>query len=129
MSILNIIFNTRVRARAHARSLTLIHTHILKWSCINGVDYSKRGYTLTIWQTKVWFLTDTTFQWLKWLPLLEWWYNTTLHTAIRTTPFEVVYGQTPHVHLPYLPWESSSVTVDRSLSAREEAIKLLKFHL
>lgn len=67
--------------------------------------------------------------WANWLPLAEWWYNTNYHSSIHTTPYEVVYGQAPPLHLPYLPGESTSLTVDRSLLAREEAIKLLKFHL
>lgn len=39
-------------------------------------------------------------EWSCWLPLAEWWYNTTYHSAIRTTPFEALYGQEPPDHLP-----------------------------
>lgn len=67
--------------------------------------------------------------WSKWLPSVEWWYNTNFHSSIQTTPYEVVYGQPPPIHLPYLPGESSNAVVDRSLSAREDALKLLQFHL
>lgn len=67
--------------------------------------------------------------WSLYLALAEWSYNTALHSAIQCTPNEVVYGQAPPLHLPYLPGESKSVTVDRSLSAREEALRMLKFHL
>lgn len=31
-------------------------------------------------------------EWNKWLPLSEWWYNTNHHSAINSTPYEVVYG-------------------------------------
>jgi hypothetical protein len=31
-------------------------------------------------------------QWAQWLPLVEWWYNTSYHTATCMTPFEAVYG-------------------------------------
>lgn len=72
---------------------------------------------------------ETPHTWSKWLPLAEWWYNTTYHSAIHNTPFEIVYGQPPPLHLPYLPGESSSPTVDRSLQKREEVISMLKFHL
>lgn len=41
----------------------------------------------------------------------------------------MVYGQPPPIHLPYLPGEATNVTVDRSLAAREAALKLLQFHL
>ncbi|CAJ2638126.1 unnamed protein product [Trifolium pratense] len=73
--------------------------------------------------------SDKPTQWFKWLSLAEWWYNTNYHSSIRTTPFEVVYGQPPPIHLPYLPGAATSVSVDRSLIAREEVIKLLQFHL
>lgn len=68
-------------------------------------------------------------QWAQFLPLAEWWYNTSQQSSIQCTPYEVVYGQAPPLHLPYLPGESKSATVDRSLVAREEAMKLLKYHL
>jgi transposase InsO family protein len=34
-------------------------------------------------------------KWAKWVPMAEWWYNTNFHTAIKTTPFEALYGYTP----------------------------------
>lgn len=67
--------------------------------------------------------------WSKWLTLAEWWYNTTYHSAIKCTPFEVIYGQSPPTHLPYLPGESSSAVVDRNMQKREGIINMLKFHL
>ena len=74
-------------------------------------------------------VSDKPKDWARWLPLAEWWYNTTFHSAINTTPYEVVYGQKAPVHLPYLPGDSKVETVDRSLQAREVSLKLLKFHL
>ena len=68
-------------------------------------------------------------EWSQWLPLAEWWYNTSYHSAIHTTPYEAVYRQPHPVHLPYLAGESLVATVDRSLQAREVAIKMLKFYL
>lgn len=45
------------------------------------------------------YLRNMTFQeprnWYSWLPLAEWWYNTTYHTAIQMTPFKALYGYTP----------------------------------
>ena len=72
---------------------------------------------------------DAPQQWSKWLPLAEWWYNTTYHTSIRATPYEIVYGQLPLAYLPYLPGDSKIEPVDRSLLKCEEMLKLLKFHL
>ena len=67
--------------------------------------------------------------WVNWLPLAEWWYNTSYHTAIRTTPYEVVYGQSAPTHLPYLAGNSNVDAVDRCLQTREAAIRMLKFYL
>lgn len=33
--------------------------------------------------------------WAKWLHLAEFWYNTNFHTALKTTPFEALYGYSP----------------------------------
>ena len=67
--------------------------------------------------------------WVNWLALAEFWYNTNHHTAIDTTPFEVVYGQKPPTHVSYMAGDSHVEAVDRTLSAREAAISLLQFHM
>lgn len=72
---------------------------------------------------------ETPQSWSKWLPLAEWWYNTTYHSAIKCTPYEVMYGQVQPTHLPYLPGESSSAIVDCSMQKCEDIINMLKFHL
>jgi hypothetical protein len=41
------------------------------------------------------FVSDKQTQWFKWLPLAEWWYNTSFHTATKMTPFMVLYGYHP----------------------------------
>ena len=67
--------------------------------------------------------------WSKWLPLIEWWYNTKYHTSTHSTPFAIVYGQPAPHHFPYLVGDSRVEAVDRTLQGRETAIKLLKFYL
>lgn len=34
-------------------------------------------------------------KWCKWLSLAEYWYNTTFHSALNKSPFEVLYGYKP----------------------------------
>ncbi|GJV54036.1 putative mitochondrial protein, partial [Tanacetum coccineum] len=68
-------------------------------------------------------------EWVKWLSLAEFWYNTNYHTSTKTTPYEAVYCQTPPIHVPYIPGDSRVEEVDMTFQAREEAIKVLKFHL
>ncbi|XP_074299348.1 uncharacterized protein LOC141630425 [Silene latifolia] len=67
--------------------------------------------------------------WAQWIPLAEWWYNSNFHSTIGTTSYEVVYGQSPQLHTPYVNGNSAVAAVDRSLTAREECIQMLKFHL
>jgi hypothetical protein len=47
---------------------------------------------------------------------IEWWYNTSYHTATRMTPFEEVYGQKPPSVLSYLPGTSKVQAVDQTLT-------------
>ncbi|GKD87134.1 ty3-gypsy retrotransposon protein, partial [Tanacetum coccineum] len=68
-------------------------------------------------------------EWIQWLSMVRFWYNTNFHIAINTTPFEVVYGQKSHVYLPYLAGESTVKEVDRSMKAREQVLNMLKFYL
>ena len=63
------------------------------------------------------------------MSMAEFLYNTNFHTSIQTTPFEVLYGQTPPIHMPYLPGESSVEAVDRTMQATEQVVNMLKFHL
>lgn len=51
------------------------------------------------------------------------------HSSIQTTPYEVVYGQAPPLQVPYLAGDSSFKAVDRTLSAREVAIRIIKDNL
>lgn len=75
------------------------------------------------------FCSDSPHDWPKYLPLAEWWYNTTYHTAIKCSPYEILYGQKPLLHVPYQAGEAVSEMVDRSLAAREAMVQLLKFHI
>ncbi|XP_070023164.1 uncharacterized protein [Nicotiana sylvestris] len=67
-------------------------------------------------------------EWPQWLPLEEWWYNTTFHSRINMKPYEVVYGQKS---LPLLPmnFDSPLDVEHRSLQAREATLRTLMFYL
>lgn len=72
---------------------------------------------------------DIPKEWLKWLSLAEFWYNSTFHTTIQKIPYEILYNQAPPVHKPYLAGTCSVETVDRSFIMREQAITVLMFNL
>jgi hypothetical protein len=68
-------------------------------------------------------------QWDQWLPLDEWWYNTSYHTTTRMTPFEAVYGKNPPSVLSYLPGVSKVQVVGQTLTIREAILCTLKENL
>ena len=52
----------------------------------------------------------------------EYCYNTSFHTALRATPFEVVYGRAPPSILPYKPGSTSTEAADTLLRNRDEVL-------
>ena len=50
--------------------------------------------------------------WLEWLPWAEYFYNTSYHSALRTSPFQVVYGRPPLALLPYTVGSSRTDAID-----------------
>lgn len=34
-------------------------------------------------------------KWHSWLPVVEWWYNTSFHTSLKMTSFQALYGFPP----------------------------------
>jgi hypothetical protein len=56
-------------------------------------------------------------QWAQWLPLDEWWYNTSYHTTTYMNPFEAVYGKNPPSVLSYLSGASKVQVVEQILTA------------
>jgi transposase InsO family protein len=73
--------------------------------------------------------SETLDQRYQWLPLAELWYNTSYHSSIKSTPFEVPYGQNPPIHIPYLPKDSNIEAVDKQLTKGEDRLKTIKDNL
>lgn len=68
-------------------------------------------------------------RWFKWLPLAEYWYNTTWHSALGATQFAVLYGYKPR-HFGLL--QDMEVTVpdlQTWLTEKAEMQKLIQQHL
>ena len=62
------------------------------------------------------FVYDKKTQWVKWLRLAEWWYNTSFHTIAKMTPFMALYGYHP-------PSITSSLRENLKVQAVEDHIE------
>jgi hypothetical protein len=69
---------------------------------------------------------DRPKSWLHWLPWATFCYNTSYQTALKATPFEVVYGCTLPLLAPFQLGSARVATVDRQLQDRD--IFLTKVH-
>jgi hypothetical protein len=68
-------------------------------------------------------------KWSQWLPQAEFWYNTTFHSALGKSPFEVLYGRAPRqfaIQNSSLPGHTD---VEAWLRERAAMATLIKQHL
>lgn len=67
--------------------------------------------------------------WAKWLTSAEFWYNTSSHSSLNMTPFQVLYGRKPpqllKLGLGHTPMDS----LEELLLARDAMLDELKLHL
>jgi hypothetical protein len=75
------------------------------------------------------FSSEWKNKWAQWLPLVEWWYNTSYHTTTHMTPFEAFYGQNPPSVLSYMPGVSKVQEVDTNITCPEDILRSLKDNL
>ena len=75
------------------------------------------------------FTSEEQHLWEKWIPLAEWWYNTSYHTTSKMTPYEEVYGPAPPLLLPSTPNSSLVQAIDMVLRNRHQILHLLQDNL
>ncbi|WOG96017.1 hypothetical protein DCAR_0415347 [Daucus carota subsp. sativus] len=68
-------------------------------------------------------------QWHRWLPMAEWWYNTTPHSAIGMTPYQAIYGRPAPTFNYHQAGSSTNSCVNDFIQQRTEIHKLLKMNL
>lgn len=68
-------------------------------------------------------------QWLRWLSLAEFWYNTNLHSAIGRSPFEALYGYSPRTFGSSATDVCSVPSLEEWLKERQLVTDLIKQHL
>jgi hypothetical protein len=72
---------------------------------------------------------DRPRSWVDWLSWAEYCYNTSFHTALRATPFEVVYGRPPPPILPYTVGSAKTEAADALLHSCDEMLAKVRQRL
>jgi hypothetical protein len=68
-------------------------------------------------------------KWASWLPMAEWWYNTSYHTAIKLSPFQALYGYPPPMLSEFsIPIQGDTEAQD-FLVVRQQMLTQLKENL
>jgi hypothetical protein len=62
---------------------------------------------------------DCPKQWLRWLPWAEYCFNMAFHSALKTTPFKLVYGRNPPSLVTYEKGGARAPAVDQLLYERD----------
>ncbi|GJV53054.1 putative mitochondrial protein [Tanacetum coccineum] len=110
-----IIFVVVYRLSKYAHFMALSHPYTASFVAQVFLDtvYRLHGLPSSIVNDKMMCFKPK--EWVQWLPLAEYWYNTNKHSSTNVTLFEVVYGKTPSLHVPYVASESVVEVVDRTL--------------
>jgi hypothetical protein len=74
------------------------------------------------------FVSSCPRQWISWLHLAEFWYNTSLHSSIGMSPFEALYGYQPK-HFGLDEKSTASRGISQWLLDRKVVTDLVQQHL
>lgn len=72
------------------------------------------------------FTMESPAKWTKWLAWAEYNYNTSYHTSLKKTPYEIVYGRPVPTLLSYDHGTAAVDTVDLLLKERDGMLRELK---
>jgi len=75
------------------------------------------------------FVNDSPQLWVFYLPLADYWYNTTYQYAIKMTPFEALYGRTPPTVRSYMAGSTTVASLDDLLIDRKQILARAKENL
>lgn len=66
---------------------------------------------------------DRSRQWVQWLSWAEYCYNSSFQTALRATPFRVVYGRDPPPLLTCEPGSVRVAAIEQQMLSRDEFLE------
>jgi hypothetical protein len=72
---------------------------------------------------------DKPKEWVKWLPWVEYMYNTSWHSSTGKTPFELVYGRPAPTLLSYIPGTARVESVGKELEDRDVILREVRLKL
>ncbi|XP_010541181.1 PREDICTED: uncharacterized protein LOC104814705 [Tarenaya hassleriana] len=72
------------------------------------------------------YANDHPRKWIQFLSWAEFWYNTSFHTALQSTPFQIVYGREPPTLLKYEEGSTSNFELEKALRERDRMILEIK---
>jgi hypothetical protein len=75
------------------------------------------------------FTGDKPLEWVRWLPWVEYTYNTSWHSSTEKTPFELVYGRAPPNLTSYITGTARVEAVGKTLEERDEVLKGVRLKL
>ena len=75
------------------------------------------------------FTSDKPKEWANWIHWTEYCYNTSYHSALKETPFRIVYGRDPPTLLKYGTPPSPIAAIDQQLMDRDAMLDTMKTHL
>jgi hypothetical protein len=68
-------------------------------------------------------------EWTKWLSLTQWWYNSNVHSSLKTSPFQALYGYPPPNSTLGHPLRSNINVVNSLLRDRHHTLLQLEANL
>jgi hypothetical protein len=74
-------------------------------------------------------VSATPKQWLKWLPLVDLWYNSCYHTSLKFSPFKAIYGTEPSIGSISTIANSEDTAIRATLIETQNFLELLKKNL
>ena len=75
------------------------------------------------------FVSDKQTQWVKWLTLAEWWYNTSFHMVAKMSPFMSLYGYHPPFITSSLIYQSKVQAMEEHIENQQQVLQLSKDNL